>query len=138
MTMQHGPNKGGPMRDDAAKEAVRSELQAGRSTRADDSREAEPPGEDQPEADLAPGTTLTGGTPPGMTPDDVGLRNELARHLGISVYPAQRNDLLRTLRENNAPDRLVDLVSGLPAGHTYENVQEIMRALGFGTEAHRT
>ncbi|GAA4673639.1 hypothetical protein GCM10023347_29690 [Streptomyces chumphonensis] len=138
MTTEHGPGKRGAMRDDAAKEALRGELRAGRSPRADESREAEPSGEDQPETDRAPGTTLTGGTPPGMGADDVELRNELARHLGISVYPAERDAVLRTLRGNNAPDRLVDLAARLPAGHTFGNVQDIMRALGLGTEQRRT
>ncbi|WP_421019307.1 DUF2795 domain-containing protein, partial [Klebsiella pneumoniae] len=83
-------------------------------------REYEPSGEDQPDVDRAPNTTLTGATPPGMNAEDVELRNELARHLGISAYPAERDDLLRTLRGNNAPDRLLDLAGQLPAGHTFE------------------
>ncbi|MEE1927086.1 DUF2795 domain-containing protein [Streptomyces sp. TRM 70351] len=138
MTTEHGPNKTGPLRDDEAKHEVQGEMKAGRSVRADEFREPEAPGEDQPETDRAPDTTLTGGTPPGMDADDVELRNDLARHLGMSVYPAERDGVLSALRENNAPDGLVSLAANLPGGRSYENVQDIMRALGRGTEERRT
>ena len=93
----HGKNKLGPVKDDEIKKEMEGELRSGRSTRAREERELEPPGEDQPEVDLAPDTTLTGGTPPGMGPADVELRTELAQHLGRSVYPADREKVLDTL-----------------------------------------
>ncbi|MGD9482607.1 DUF2795 domain-containing protein [Streptomyces sp. TRM70308] len=138
MTTEHGPNKTGPLRDNEAKQEMQGELRAARSGRADESLQSEPAGEDQPETDRAPDTTLTGGTPPGMTAADVELRNDLARHLGMGLYPAERDGVLRALRDNNAPDGLVSLAAQLPGGRTYENVQDIMRALGRGTEDHRT
>ncbi|OPC79697.1 hypothetical protein B4N89_00925 [Embleya scabrispora] len=80
-----------------------------------------------------------GGTPPGMTPGDVELRSELARHLGRDVYPATRDSLLATLRDNNASDDLVRIATGLPDDDTrYANMQDVARALGLGTEEHRT
>ncbi|UNO38939.1 DUF2795 domain-containing protein [Streptomyces sp. MST-110588] len=137
MTTQ-GRNKTGPLRDDEMKHELQGELKANRAIRAEEDREPEPPGEDQPQTDRAPDTPLTGGTPPGMTPEDVELRTELARHLGRAVYPADRAAVIAALRGNNAPDRLVDLAGGLPEGRQFANVQEITRALGHGTETRRT
>lgn len=134
----HGKNKLGPVKDDEIKKEMEGELRSGRSTRAREDRDLEPPGEDQPEVDLAPDTTLTGGTPPGMGPADVELRTELAQHLGRSVYPADREKVLETLSRDNAPDRLLSLARRLPAGEQFRNVQDIARAAGLGVEDHRT
>jgi len=80
----------------------------------------------------------TGGTPDGMSEQDVRIRSALAAHLGRDVYPADRDALQRTLRENTAPDALLELIARLPDdGTRYANVQEIATALGLGTEQHR-
>lgn len=63
---EHGRDKISPIRDDEIAGEPNGELNAGRSTRAREEHELQPPGEDQPENDRAPGTTLTG-TPTGMT-----------------------------------------------------------------------
>ncbi|WP_031510862.1 DUF2795 domain-containing protein [Streptomyces megasporus] len=136
----HGKNKTGAVRDDELKQEMEGELRAGRSTHMEEAQELQPSGEDQPDVDRAPNTTLTGGTPPGMDQEDVELRSELARHLGKEIYPADRDTVLDTLRENNAPDRLLNLAERLPAGQEFRNVQDIARALGLGVEdvTHRT
>ncbi|MTE18035.1 DUF2795 domain-containing protein [Streptomyces sp. TRM43335] len=136
----HGKNKTGAARDDELKQEMEGELRAGRSLRMEEDHELQPSAEDQPDVDRAPNTVLTGGTPPGMDQDDVELRSELARHLGKELYPADRDAVLDTLRENNAPDRLLSLAGRLPAGQEFRNVQDIARALGLGTEdvTHRT
>ncbi len=61
------------------------------------------------------------------------LRTEMARHPGRGPCPADRGKVLRTLRENNAPDQIVDTAAELPADGQYENAQDILRALGRGT-----
>ncbi|MEE1941183.1 DUF2795 domain-containing protein [Streptomyces sp. TRM 70361] len=136
----HGKNKTGSVRDDELKQEMEGELRAGRSTRMEEEHELQPSGEDQPDVDRAPNTTLTGGTPPGMNQNDVEVRSELARHLGKEIYPADRDTILETLRQNNAPDRLVDLAGRLPAGQEFQNVQDIVQVLGLGVEdvTHRT
>lgn len=134
----HGKDKLGSLQDEEIKKEMQGELRANRSSRAEEWRELDPPGEDQPEVDRAPDTTLTGGVPPGMSPDDVETRNELARHLGRSVHPADRAAVLDTLRQNNAPDRLIDRAARLPEDAEFRNVQDIARALGLGVEDHRT
>jgi len=132
-----GRNKTSAIRDDVIAKEMSGELRANRSTRMEEDRELQPPGEDQPETDRAPGTTLVGGTPPGITPEGVELRSELGRNLGRAVYPADRNAVLKTLHRNNAPDRVVELAQRLPDGE-YGNLQAIADALGLGGEERRT
>ena len=131
-------DKTGPLHDDEMKAEMQGELKADRATRAEEDRELQPSGEDQPEASRAPDGSLHGGTPPGMDGEDVELRSDLARHLGPAAYPADRTVVLDTLRENDAPERLVDMARGLPEGEEFRNVQDVARALGIGVEDHRT
>lgn len=137
MTMDHGRNKISSVRDDVMKKMLHDELRTGRSLRAEEGGELAPPGEDQSVANPGPETVQNGGTPPGMTTGDVVVRAELARHLGRSVYPADRGAVIATLRRNNAADELIDLAGGLPPNERYRNVQSIARALGLGVEDHR-
>ncbi len=130
----HGQDKTGPLRDDEIKKRMQGELKGGRSTRVEEEHELQPSGEDQPYTDRSPNAATRGSTPPGMTPQDVDFRTEMARHLGRGLYPADREKVLRTLRENNAPDQIVDTVAELPADGQYENAQDILRALGRGTD----
>ncbi|GGX09613.1 DUF2795 domain-containing protein [Streptomyces noursei] len=138
MVMEHGMDKTGPARDDMMKKQLRSQLTMDRSLRADENRELEPAGEDQPVAAPSPESVYRGGTPHGMSERDVGVRSELAQYLGRSLYPAERNDIIRTLRSNHAPDRLVTMAEQLPAHHRYGNVQGIAESLGLGTEDRRS
>jgi hypothetical protein len=87
--------------------------------------------------DLSPGGSLPGGTPAGMNADDVEGRSELASFLGKDCYPLVRAQVIDLVTENNAPDRIIDLVRGLPAGHAFANVNEIWTALGGHVETHR-
>jgi Protein of unknown function (DUF2795) len=134
--VERGSDKHGPHLDEAMKREVEPIIRAGRARNVDDWN-PETSADDQPEAGAAPGTTLVGGTPPGMTPEDVAARAELASYLGKSVYPAARDDLLVVLAERSAPDRLVQLVAGLPADERFTNVNDLAGALGLGVERKR-
>ena len=123
----------GPREDDALKREVRSELQANRATRAEEWLEPEPPGEDEPEATWAP-AGRPGATPPGEDWETVELRSNLARHLDRTAFPATRAHLLETLASHQAEQRLLDLVSSLPAGATLASLGELLRALGLPIE----
>jgi Protein of unknown function (DUF2795) len=134
---QRGSDKHGPRRDEALAGEVEGLVRAGRTTRAEEWRDPEPPGEDQPDVDLAPDGTLVGGTPAGMTPADVEGRSELAAYLGKEVYPADRETLLATALRDGAPSSVLARLQNLPAGREFHNVQEVWTALGGGTEEHR-
>jgi hypothetical protein len=129
-----GTNKTGFARDDELKRETLDELRANRALRADEEAEAEEILADRPLNEAA----RTGGAPPGMTPEGVSLRNELARHLDRSVYPARRGALLGSLHRHQAPDTLVERIESLPDDRVYPNVQEVVRDLGFGVEHPRS
>ena len=69
--VERGSDKHGPRLDDAMAGEVEGTVRSGHGTRGEHWREAEQSGEDQPDVDLAPEETLSGGTPEGMTRGDV-------------------------------------------------------------------
>lgn len=134
--MERGSDKHSPMVDDQLKHETEGLVRAGRSTHAEEWKEAEPSGEDQPDADLDPSGTLTGGTPNGMDPDDVEGRAELAGFIG-KAYPMVREQILDLVIDRQAPTRVVDLVRRLPAGREFENINDVWTAVGGHVESDR-
>lgn len=131
-----GSNKTGPARDDELKKEMQGDLKASRAVRVEEAYEPEPSAGDQPLAEFEAGA-LAGAAPTGMTPQDVIVRSELARHLERSLYPARRDALLDALQRHQAPDGLTDLVGRLPATEEYPNLQGVVVALGLGAENRR-
>ncbi|GAB3304539.1 hypothetical protein GCM10027451_10300 [Geodermatophilus aquaeductus] len=77
------------------------------------------------------------GTPAGTSPADVDHRAAIAEALGKEVWPADRDTLVARAQESNAPDRVLADLRRLPSGQQFENVQDVARALGIGTEQQR-
>lgn len=128
----------GPGQDERLEQQTRGQVQgAGHSTHAQEWREPEPAGEDQPTGDQGIVPEDRRGTPAGMTSDDVETRSDVARYLG-NAYPADRDALVQTARDNQAPDEVLSQLRSLPSGQEFENVQDVARALGLGTETERT
>jgi hypothetical protein len=128
------PDKHGPRQDEALKEQTRDLEHSGRESHAEEWKEAEPAAEDQPQADLSPESDLVGGTAVGMDQRDVAERAELARWLQPSVFPASAERLVQSAAETHAPDRVMGMLKSLPAQESYDNLQDVWRALGGGTE----
>ena len=135
--MERGSDKHSARMDDALESEVAGLLRAGRDTHAEEWKSAEPSGEDQPDVDLAPGGTLHGGVPDGMTEDDVEERSRLAAYLGKEVWPATGEQLVEVARNRAAPDLVLDRLRELPPGRSYVNLQEAWGALQGGIEEHR-
>jgi hypothetical protein len=135
--VERGSDKHSPLRDDQLKHETEGLVRGGHGTHAEEWRDPEPSGEDQPDADLAPEGTLHGGTPVGMDADDVEGRAELATYLGRDIYPAVRAQILDLVTERQAPERVIDLVRRLPAGREFHNVNEIWAAVGGAVESDR-
>jgi hypothetical protein len=135
--VERGSDKVSPRQDEELKHATQGLVRAGRTTHAEEWKDPEPVGEDQPDVDLAPDGTLHGGTPEGMSPDDVEGRAEVASFIGKDAYPLVREQVIELMIDNHAPDRVVALVRNLPSGREFHNVNEIWTALGGGTETER-
>ena len=135
--MERGSDKHSPMVDDQLKHETEGLVRAGRSTHAEEWKDAEPSGEDQPDADRAPGDTLHGGTPEGMAADDIDGRAELAGYVGKDAYPLIREQILDLVIDGHAPDRVIDLVRRLPSGTQFHTINEVWTALGGNVETGR-
>jgi hypothetical protein len=135
--MERGSDKHSARMDEALAGEVAGMMRAGRETRGQQWNSAEPSGEDQPDVDLAPDVTLSGGVPDGMTADDVEARAGIAMYLGKEVWPAGSQALLAKAEELNAPDDVLDQLRRLPETAVFDNVQAVHQALQGGTEAHR-
>lgn len=129
--MDRGSDKVSPREDDQRKHETQGLVRSGHSTHAEEWKDPEPSGEDQPEP------ALHGGTPAGMAADDVEGRSELAAFLGKDCYPMVREQVIGLVIDRNAPQRVVDLVRHLPSGREFANVNEIWIALGGGVESRR-
>jgi hypothetical protein len=77
------------------------------------------------------------GTPAGTDPADIERRAALSEVLGKEVWPADRDTLVAKAQEGNATDNVVSQLRGLPEGQQFANIQDVVRALGFGTEQER-
>ena len=135
--MERGSDKVSPRRDDQLKHETEGLVRAGRSTHAEEWKDPEPVGEDQPDADLAPDGTLHGGTPSGMSPDDVEGRTEVASYIGKDSYPMVREQIIGLVMDRHAPDRVIDLVKRLPSGREFHNINEVWTAVGGAVEKGR-
>jgi hypothetical protein len=136
--MERGSSKHSPRLDEQMEHEVEGMMTAERPTRAEEWKEAEPAGEDQADPGrLGEPADRQPGTPRGMTNEDVELRSELAEHLPRSVFPNDESGLLAHLVDSNAPDRLRQLVAQLPSGRTYDNVGDVVHALGLPEETER-
>jgi Protein of unknown function (DUF2795) len=76
-------------------------------------------------------------TAPGTSTGDVEHRAALAEALGKEVWPADKDALVAKAQEGNAPDRVLADLRRLPSGQQFDNVQDVARALGIGTEQQR-
>ena len=135
--MDRGSDKHGARRDDELKHETEGLVRGRHSTHAEEWKDPEPSGEDQPDADVAPDSTLHGGTPRGMDPDDIDGRTELASYLGKGSYPMVREQVINLLIDHHAPTRVVDLSRELPSGREFHNVNEIWAAVGGKVERER-
>jgi hypothetical protein len=129
--MERGNSKHGRQLDEALKHETAGLVSGGHSTHAEEWREPEPAGEDQPSP-----SALVGGTPAGLDPAEVVARSELARYVGPGCFPAVGAVLLEAAATNGAPELVLNRLRGLPSGREYANVADVWQALGGGVE-HR-
>jgi hypothetical protein len=134
--MERGSDKHSARMDDALSAEVDGIVRAGRDNRADWNT-PEPSGEDQPDVDRVPNSTLSGGVPDGMTEEDVERRSELASYLG-RIWPATKAELLAVANENDAPAAVLAQLEKLPDDWAFQNLQDAWTALSGGAvEQHR-
>jgi hypothetical protein len=136
--IDRGSDKHGPRQDEELAHEVEGLTRAGRPTHSEEWKQKEPSGEDQPEVGVRPDAGLVGGTPAGMSQEDIEGRSELARALVPSLFPADRDALLDYAQAESVPDSVVAQLRELPGGRNFQNVTEVWAALGHGVEQERS
>jgi hypothetical protein len=126
---EQGSGTHGPVRDDAIKRGEREENRELAQEWPDPEDEGEEAGQD---ATWAPEGRFAG-----REWEAIELRSDLARHLDRTAFPATREGLLEILTAQFAEQRLLDLVSALPEGESYNTVGELAPALGLPVEERR-
>ncbi|OON81757.1 DUF2795 domain-containing protein [Streptomyces tsukubensis] len=121
--MQRGSNRLSAHRDDELKHELQGMLKAGHSTRTAEWHDPEPAADDDPAVASGPVT-------PSRSPGPVAMvRHDLARLLGRTSFPDTAPALIRVLREQHAPDSVVDPLLDLPEDTVYGTVHELAEAL---------
>ena len=122
--MARESTKHGPRVDEALKGETRPLDQgAPLEPRAQESREAEPPGELDRDVDQRT-------APPGsLGSDPVEARRELSRHLRRSAFPADRGGLLEEAESQNAPEPVLAALRRLAEGVELATAHEVWAAL---------
>lgn len=133
--MDRETSKHGSRLDDEMKKEVESVTRgAPVESRAQEGREKEPSGEDQPEVREGP-LRSSGDQPNGaLNPEEIEDRSNIARFLDQVVFPADRQSLLANAQEHHAPEKIVGQLQQLPEGTEFENVQSVWEALGGHAE----
>jgi hypothetical protein len=133
--MERGSSKHGPHVDEELAREARPYVQGSSPgpSRADEWREQELPGEDQPER-LVPGGARKPGAPGRLSGEELEARSRLGRAVPRSVLPARREDLLSGARELDAPDDIVTALQRLPGDKVFHTVYEIWDELGYRNE----
>jgi hypothetical protein len=130
-------SKHGPRQDENLEHETRGLVQGGKSTHVEEWRDPEPAGEDQTMADRGILPEDRRGTPPGMTQQDIDERSDIAQALGTGAFPGDRDSLVQVATENQATDHVLGALRRLPEGETFENMQDVARALGLSVETQR-
>lgn len=135
MRIERGSTTHGRHVDDQMAREVRGRTQGRESPRSEAWHEPEAAGEDQPQPDRIPREGHTaGGAPPGMTSQDVVDRSQFARFLPYRGFPADRDQLVASAAQHQAPETVLGELRGLPGGVSYRSVAEVWAALGHGRE----
>ncbi|GAA3795294.1 hypothetical protein GCM10022206_38820 [Streptomyces chiangmaiensis] len=121
--MQRGSDRLNVHRDDEMKHQLQGLLRSGHPTRTEEWYDPEPIADDDP-------AVWRGAVVPGDPRTALeAARLELARYLGRGNFPATPGDVIRILRNKNAPAPLLEAVERLPRPARYANAEALAEAV---------
>jgi hypothetical protein len=129
--MERGSNPVSRRKDDEMKHELQGYLRSGQHTHIEEAVDPEPEADDDIQL-----TTSGPVPPPGPErersfeqAEEQELHRDMARHLDRTVFPADRQGLVRALEERQAPEPLVRVAQDLPEEGTYHNAFDIVTAM---------
>ncbi len=130
--MDRGSSKHSPRVDDQMAGEVRGTLQGTAGARAEEWKMAEPSGEDQPQVSLVPEAEEVRGEPAGVGSPEGEAFSRFGSYIGLSAFPGDRDAVLKSAHDLEAPDDVIARIETLPADTTFRNVAEVWRASQAG------
>jgi hypothetical protein len=127
--MERGSDKHSPRVDDQMAQEVRGTVQGTAGARAEVWKMAEPSGEDQPRTSLVPEGGAGRGERNGVGSEQGEALSRFGTYIGLSALPGDRDALLKSARDLEAPDDVIEALNRLPEGTTYRTVSEAWHAL---------
>ena len=124
--MDRGSSKHNPRVDEQMAAEVRGMVQGVAGARAEEWKMAEPSGEDQPSVTVAPNEGR--GEPAGVGNPESEEFSRFGTYIGRSALPGDRQALLESARDRDAPDDVIARLQRLPENTTFQNVAEAWRA----------
>ncbi len=131
--MERQSDKHSPRLDEDLKRQVAPLTNGLADTRAQEARAPEPPADGEPVPDEV--VSARGG-PASLTHDEVELRQELARFLDTTIWPATREQIIENATEHHATDLALGHLMRLPSG-TYPGFPEVWETLSGHNEPRR-
>jgi Protein of unknown function (DUF2795) len=128
--MERGSSKHSPRVDEQMASEVRGTVQGVAGARAEEWKMAEPSGEDQPQTSLVPEQEIVRGEVTGVGSQSGEEFSRFGSYIGMSALPGNREALLKSAGDLEAPDDIVDALNQLPPDTTYRNLAEVWHALG--------
>lgn len=126
----------GPRMDDELSKEVQSHLQGGPTgSRAEEWRQPEPAGEDQPQPDEIIGGRR-GSSPAGMTTDEMDQRSRLGQYIAGTHWPYTKQQLRENAETMEAPQDIRDAIERLP-DKEYATIDDVWTEMGHPAAKER-
>lgn len=133
--MERGSSKHGRIMDEEMAREVEAHTRGGVSgSRADEARDPEPAGDDQPEPNWIPAGTRPAGAPAPLTGEELEERSRLGRWIPRSVLPADKATLVSVVTEAGGPPDVLAELERLPADCSFGTIYQIWQAAGGRNE----
>jgi hypothetical protein len=128
--MERGSSKHSPRVDEQMASEVQGTVRGIAGGRAEEWKMAEPSGEDQPQVSLVPEEEIVRGEVTGVGSQSGEAFSRFGSYIGMSALPGDREALLKSAGDLEAPDDIVELLNQLPPDTTYRNLAEVWHTLG--------
>jgi hypothetical protein len=126
--MDRGSSKHSPRLDEQMAGEVEGVVRGRAGARAEEWKTPEPAGEDQPEVTVVPDDGYGRGEPAGVGNPESEELSRFGSYIGRSALPGDRDKLLKSARDLEAPDDVLDRLAKLDPGTAYRTVTEVWRA----------
>lgn len=125
--------KHNPRVDDSMKKEAKALVRGANEPRVSESREVEPPADGERTPDRVGSSSLGNAS---LTHDEVEFRQDLARYLDRTIWPATREAIMKNASEHGALDHVLEAFRRLPS-RTYDDFPQVWEDISGHREPRR-